>query len=237
MKTIGLIGGMSWDSTAVYYRLINQRIRSHLGGLHSARIVLSSYDFSDIADLQRDGDWESLAQMLAATGRALRDAGADVIAICTNTMHKVADRVQEAADAPLLHIGDALGCALRSDGLKTAALLGTRYTMEAEFMTKRIEDRYGVAMLVPGLKAREETHRIIFDELCQGQVLANSRARLVETIETLKAAGAQAVVLGCTELMLLLSAEDSPLPVYDTTTLHASALAEYAMSDLPAQAA
>ena len=229
MKTIGLIGGMSWESTAVYYRLINEGVREQLGGLHSAPLLLHSFDFDAIIRLQKQGRWDEAAYILGQAARGLEAAGADVIAICTNTMHKVADDVQAQVSVPLMHIADVTRQAVTTRGLKTVALLGTRYTMEQEFLRARL-GRSGVRVLVPEEAGRDRVHSIIFDELCCGEVRPGSRTELVAMIADLAQMGAEGVVLGCTELMLLLTQHDCPLPLFDTTAIHVEALIAYALT-------
>lgn len=235
MKTIGLLGGMSWESTAVYYRLINEGVRERLGGLHSAPLLLHSFDFDAITRLQRQGRWDKAAEILGRAACGLEASGADVIAICTNTMHKLADDVQAQVAVSLLHIADPTRQAVQARGLRTVALLGTRYTMEQEFLRHRLSHGGGLRVLVPDQEGRDEVHSIIFDELCQGTVYPRSRARLLEVIARLEEQGAEGIVLGCTELTLLLGQEDCPLPLFDTTMLHAQALVAHALQDTETQ--
>ena len=228
MRTVGLIGGMSWESSLTYYQRINTLVKERLGGLHSARLVLYSVDFHTIEALQRRGDWDEAGRQLTDAGRALRAAGAECLLICTNTMHKVADAVETGAGVPLLHIADATGAALAAAGVRRAALLGTRFTMEDEaIVRRRLAERYDVECLVPDAAGRETVHRIIFDELCRGIVRPASRDALLAVTEPLRRAGAEGLVLGCTELPLLLDAAASPLPVFDTTALHAAAALDW----------
>lgn len=229
MKTIGIIGGMSWESTVPYYRRINELVRDRLGGLHSARIVLLSVDFYDIAQLQSAGRWEEGAAAMADAARALESAGAECVLIATNTMHKVADAVAAAVDIPLLHIADVTGEAIRSAGIGTVALLGTRFTMEQDFYRARLAERFGLRVIVPGPEDREYVNRVIYSELCCGVIDEDSRARFREIIGALVAEGAEGVVLGCTEIPLLVSAGDSPVPLFDTGELHAAAAAAFAL--------
>ena len=228
MRTIGLIGGMSWESTVLYYRIINREVARRLGGLSSARIHLLSLNFSDIAQRQRADDWAGLADTLAGAARSLQQAGADCVLIGTNTMHKVAPEVQAATPLPLLHIADITGQAIAAQGLQRVGLLGTRFTMEQPFYAERLQAK-GIACLVPPRAERDEVHRIIFEELCQGVFLDRSRETLLGFIDGLAARGAQATVLGCTELPLLIAAHHSPLPMFDTTELHALAAVEFAL--------
>lgn len=228
MKTLGVLGGMSWESTAVYYRLFNQGVRARLGGQHSAKLLLASVDFAEIVARQHAGDWRGAGQQLAELAAGLQNAGADAILIATNTMHKVAEQVQAAIDVPLLHIGDVVADALLAAGVRCAGLLGTRYTMEQPFLIDHLRQR-GLDILVPDADARADVHRIIFDELCQGEVNNVSRETYQRIIQQLAADGAQAVILGCTEICLLLSPNDACLPLYDTAALHVDAGLNWAL--------
>ena len=228
MKTIGLIGGMSWESTAHYYRVLNQETATRRGGLHSAPLIVHSVDFAPIAAMQSAGDWEGAGRQLAAIARALQTAGAEVIGLATNTMHIVADAITKAIDVPFVHIADPTSDALLADGFRTVGLLGTRFTMEMGFYRDRLTAR-GLVPLVPDVD-RTNLNGIIFEELCRGIVRAGSRQVYVTAIERLKARGAEAVILGCTEITMLIDDAVSPLPVYDTTELHAKALVEAALS-------
>lgn len=230
MKTIGLLGGMSWESTVPYYREINQRVAKALGGLHSAKIVLYSVDFAEVEAQQTRGDWAASARLLGDAARGLVAAGAEAIVICTNTMHKVAREVEAAAGVPLLHIADATADALLAAGIRKTALLGTKYTMLQDFYKKRHVDR-GLEILIPDDAGVEVVNRVIFEELCLGILRNESRAAFVEIIRQLQSQGAEAVILGCTEIGLLIGEKDSPLPVFDTTLLHAAKAAEFALSD------
>lgn len=230
MRTLGLIGGMSWVSTAHYYRALNEGVAARHGGLHSAPLLLHSLDFAPIAAAQAAGDWDALAAQLGASARALAGAGAQGLLLATNTMHRVAEAVQAAAgpDVPLLHIADATGGALRHAGVRRAGLLGTRFTMEdASVLRGHLARHYGVETVVPDEPGRAETHRVIFDELCRGRIEARSRDAYAAIIGGLARDGAEAVILGCTEIGLLIGAADSPLPVFDTTTLHAAAAVDW----------
>jgi len=232
MKTLGLLGGMSWESTALYYRLVNQGVAARLGGLHSAPLLLHSVDFESIAALQRAGDWRGAARRLSHAAAGLKAAGAEGLVIATNTMHKVADVVEAEGGLPLLHIADATGEALRAAGVRRAALLGTSFTMEdTSIVIDRLQQRHGLAISVPAEADRSLMHRVIFDELCRGVVSDDSRAAVVALIERQRAAGADAVILGCTEITMLISPACSPLPVFDTTALHAAAAVRWMLGD------
>ncbi|MEQ6889385.1 aspartate/glutamate racemase family protein [Halomonas sp. CS7] len=220
MKTIGLIGGMSWESTQTYYRLINQGVKARLGGLHSARLVLYSVDFAEIEALQRRGDWAAAARILGAAACSLEAAGADFLVLCTNTMHKVAPQLEQAVAIPLLHIADATAKALHRQGVTRVGLLGTRFTMEQAFYRERLEAQ-GIQVLIPDAPQRERVHAIIFDELCRGEIRADSKADCLAIVASLAEQGAQGVILGCTELGLLIQADDTEIPLFDTTEIHA----------------
>ena len=220
MKTIGLIGGMSWESTQTYYRLINQKVREQLGGLHSAKLILCSVDFSEIEALQRQDDWEGAAKILVAAAQSVQSAGADFLVICTNTMHKVAPQIEQATAMPLLHIADATAKALINDGITSVGLLGTQFTMEQAFYRERLEQK-GITVIIPNDNERAVVHRIIYDELCQGIVNSESKAAYLDVVAALAARGAQAVILGCTEIGLLIQASDTQVALYDTTDIHA----------------
>lgn len=230
MKTIGLLGGMSWESTLPYYRHINEAVRERLGGLHSARLVLYSLDFHEIEALQRQGDWAAAGTLLADAARRLESAGADFLLLCTNTMHKVADAIEAASALPLLHIADPTAAAIQAAGLQRVGLLGTRFTMEQPFYRQHLEDRHGIQVLVPDEPDRAEVHRVIYEELCRGVVSEASRQAYRQVISRLVARGAQAVILGCTEIGLLVRADDAEVPLFDTCVLHAQAAAERALS-------
>ncbi|WP_188940953.1 aspartate/glutamate racemase family protein [Nakamurella endophytica] len=221
-RLLGLIGGMSWESTAQYYRTANELVRDRLGGFHSARLVLTSVDFAEIEALQVSGDWDGAGPILAAEAARLEAAGAELLLLCTNTMHKVADRIEAAVSVPLLHLADTTAAAVRAAGLTTVGLLATAFTMEQSFYRDRLA-AHGLQVLVPEADDRAEVHRIIYDELCQGRFLPESRRTYQQVIDRLVAAGAQGVVLGCTEIELLIGAEDSPVPVFATTRLHVEA--------------
>jgi aspartate racemase len=228
MKTIGLIGGMSWESTVPYYRTINRVVGERLGGLHSAKIALYSVDFNDIEVLQREGRWDEAGEVLAAAARAVRSAGADVIVLCTNTMHKVAARIEAAVDVPLLHIADATAARVKSAGLTRVGLLGTKFTMEEDFYRGRLEQLHGLTVLTP-VDQRDTVHRVIYGELCLGNVLDDSRRAFRQVVRDLAARDAQGVILGCTEIGLLLGPEDASVPLFDTAAIHAEAAALWAL--------
>ncbi len=229
MKTIGLIGGMSWESTAVTYRLLNERVREVAGGLHSAEIVMRSLDFARIVSLQTAGRWDLAADALASAARSLEKAGADCVLICTNTMHLVADEVAAAVSIPLIHIVDETAAALKASGHRRPLLLATRYTMEHGFYAERMA-RHGLEVMVPEPGDRAEIHRVIFEELCRGMVDGDSRERALAMIEAGRAAGADSVILGCTEICLLLDRNGLPLPGFDSTAIHAEAALGFALS-------
>jgi aspartate racemase len=229
MKTIGLIGGMSWESTAEYYRLLNEHVRTRLGGHHSAPLVLWSVDFAEIEAMQAGARWDEAGDALAEAARRLEHAGAEVLGLCTNTMHKVADAIISAVDIPFVHLGDVTADAVRGAGISTVGLLGTAFTMDQPFHRERLES-HGLHVLVPDEADRAEVHRVIYDELVHGVVDDSSRQRYREVIGRLVAAGAEGVVLGCTEIELLVGPGDSPVPTFATTALHARALVDAALS-------
>ena len=229
MKTLGLLGGMSSESTAIYYRLLNEGVGARLGGLASAKLIVWSFDFSDIAARQAAGDWAGLARMLADAAGALERAGADAVMICANTMHKMADQVQAAIGVPLLHIADATGAAIQATSSRRPALLATRYTMEQDFISGRLRDRFGVDAAIPDEVDRTELHRIIYEELCRGVIMAPSKAAFLAMIAKLRANGADGVILGCTELGLVLTQDETDIPVFDTAVLHAKAGVDFAL--------
>jgi len=228
-RVIGMIGGMSWESSAQYYRLANELVRERLGGLHSARIVLASVDFADIEELQVAGRWDEAGQLLAQAAEGLEAAGADLLLICTNTMHKVADQVQAAVGIPLLHLGDAAAQAVNWAGLGTIGLLGTAFTMEQDFYRDRLSG-HGLQVVIPSAADRAQVHRIIYDELCLGVVREKSRQAYRDVIVRLVQAGAEGVVLGCTEIELLISDTDSPVPIFPTTRLHVEAAVDASLA-------
>ena len=231
MRPLGLLGGMSWESTAEYYRLINRGVAEQLGGLHSARLLMHSVDFDEIAALQRAGNWLGAGAILAEAARGLEQIGAAAIVLATNTMHQVAAEIQRAIRVPLLHIVDPTGEAMVRHGVRRAGLLGTRYTMERPFWRERLRDRYAIDLVVPDESDRALIHRVIFDELCRGRIEDDSRRQYVAVTERLGAAGAQAIIFGCTEIGLLLRPDDVALPAFDTTALHASAAVAFSLSD------
>ncbi|MEM9387688.1 MAG: aspartate/glutamate racemase family protein [Pseudomonadota bacterium] len=230
MKTIGLLGGMSWESTTLYYQLINQAVKQRLGGLHSAPIALVSVDFHEIESLQHEGRWDEAGAFLARAASQVQAAGADCLLICTNTMHKVADAVEAAIDVPLLHVVDATAALAREAGRRRLGLLGTRFTMEQPFYRDRFAQRYSIDILVPGAAEREEVHRIIYEELCLGTINDRSRARMLEIIDGLMASGAEAIVEGCTEIGMLVGERHTQAPLYDTTAVHAEAAVTWALT-------
>lgn len=231
MKTIGLLGGMSWESTIPYYRLINEGIKARLGGLHSAKILLHSVDFHDIEACQASGEWQKAGDMLADAALGLRKAGAEGIVLCTNTMHKVADRIESRCDLPFLHIADATGRAIVASGATKVALLGTRYTMEQAFYLGRLNAEFGITSLVPDEPQRQRINQIIFEELCLGKISARSRGFYQQVISDLHQQGAEGVIFGCTEIGLLLQQQDCPLPVFDTAAIHAEDAVNFMLGD------
>jgi aspartate racemase len=229
MKTIGLIGGMSWESTAIYYRVINQEVQKRLGGVHSARLVMFSVDFADLEELQRADRWDEATKLMVDAGRTLARAGAQLLLICTNTMHRMADEVEQGAGVPLLHICDPAARKAKVEGLSRVALLGTAYTMEQSFYKDRLR-AHGLEVMVPDEADRAVVHRVIYEELVCGKIEQASRKSCREIVARLAARGAQGVVLGCTELPLLVKPEDSAIPLFDTTELHALAAVDLALA-------
>ena len=229
MKKIGLIGGMSWESTALYYQHINREVARRQGGLHSAPLHLASLNFQEIADLQKQGDWDRMTEILQTAARQLVHSGAEALLICTNTMHRIAPQIQATTDVPLLHIADATADAVLAAGLTQVGLLGTRFTMEQAFMRDHLADR-GIQCLVPDEPGRAEVHRIIFEELCRGVLLDSSRQNLIVQVQQLAELGAQGVILGCTELTMSLQPGDGGVPGFDTTALHAMAAVDFCLS-------
>ena len=230
MRTLGLIGGMTWHSTVDYYRLINEGVAARLGGYRSAEMVMVSVDFAPVEDLQTKGDWTGLGRMMVRAAQVLEVAGAQAVVICANTMHQLAPDIEAAVRLPIIHIADAAAGAIKARGLGTVALLGTRYTMEMDFYRGRLASRHGLTVIVPDGPQRDIVHRIIYDELGQGVIRDESRRAYVGIIEDLVRRGAQGVILGCTEIPLLIKQKDSPVPVFDTTALHAAAAVDFALS-------
>ncbi|WP_207481826.1 aspartate/glutamate racemase family protein [Arenibaculum pallidiluteum] len=230
MRAIGLLGGMSWESTAVYYRIMNEHVRDRLGALHSARLLLNSYDFAEIAEMQARGEWHLAGERLACDARKLQELGAAAIMICTNTMHEVAGFVEAAISVPLLHIVDPTAEAIRAAKVKRPALLATRFTMERRFYVERMGERFGIDVIIPDAAGREVIHTGIYDELCRGIVSATTRQAYLNEIERLSERGADSVIFGCTEIGLLLDQKDVPVPVFDTTRIHAVGAVDWALS-------
>jgi len=229
VRTLGLLGGMSWESTLPYYRALNERVRERLGGLHSAKMLLASVDFAEIEPLMRADRWDEAGALLGHTAAVLERGGAEGLVLCTNTLHKVAPAIEKAVSIPLLHIVEPTADAVRRKGLKTVGLLATRFTMEADFYVERLR-QHGLEAVVPDASDRAEVHRVIFEELCLGKVREASRRSYQDIIRRLALAGAQGVILGCTEIAMLISPEDSPLPVFDTTALHAERAIDWALA-------
>ena len=231
MKTIGMLGGMSWQSTLTYYKLINEEINSKLGNLHSAKIIMSSVDFDEIEKFQHDGNWGKTAEILSNEARAIEDAKADFLIICTNTMHKVAPEISENINIPILHIADATALQLQKDGITKVALLGTKFTMTEDFYKQRITDKFGIEVVIPNIQEQNLIHDVIYKELCLGVINKNSRNTYIKIIKRLEEENeAQAVILGCTEIAMLIKQGYVDIPIYDTTTLHAKAAVEMAIS-------
>jgi aspartate racemase len=229
MKTIGLIGGMSWESSCEYYRIINETVKDRLGGLHSAKIIMVSVDFAEIEILQHEGRWGETARILIPAAQNVERGGGDFVLICTNTMHKVAEDVQKGIQIPLLHIADATADRIKSQGLNKVGLLGTKFTMEETFYKDRLIERHGLEIIIPTEPEREVVHRVIYDELCLGEIRGASKECYVQIMDRLVEEGAQGIILGCTEIGLLVCQEDSPGPLFDTTRIHAEAAVEYAL--------
>jgi aspartate racemase len=230
MRTVGLIGGMSWESTLPYYRQVNERVRDRLGGLHSSKLLLYSVDFAELEAMQRSGDWDAADALMVDAARRLQVAGAQALAICANTMHRSAPAVEAAVGLPVLHIADATAKAIDQAGLSRIALLGTRFTMEQPFVRERLE-RAGLEVIVPDEVERGDVHRVIYDELCRGRILDESRERYREVMSALVERGAQGIVLGCTEIGLLVDAGDATVPLFDTTAIHARAIADWQLAE------
>ncbi len=229
MKTIGLIGGMSWESSLEYYRIINQMVKEKLGEPHSAKCIMYSVDFAEYEKLQHEGKWEELTEKMVDIGRKLEAAGSDLVLICTNTMHKMAPQVQESIQVPLLHIADAAADEIKSRDMKKVGLLGTKFTMEQDFYKKRINENYGIDVIIPKQEERNIVHEVIYKELISGIINESSKVKFQKIIENLKSRGAEGVILGCTEIPLLIKEKDSVIPVFDTTMLHASQAVELAL--------
>ena len=229
MKTIGLIGGMSWESSIEYYRIINEAVKEKLGGLHSAKSIMVSVDFAEVEILQREGRWGEAAQMMVDAAKSLEKGGADFIVICTNTMHKSADEIQANVKIPLLHIADATAQLVKDSGIRTIGLLGTRFTMEEEFYKGRLSQNYGLNVIIPNAGEREIVHRVIYDELVIGEIKQHSKEQYIGIIENMVNQGAEGIILGCTEIGLLIHQQDCRVPLFDTTMIHAEAAVEYAL--------
>lgn len=230
MRLIGLIGGLSWESSAEYYRIINQSTQKRLGGVHSAKTLMYSFDFGEIEALQASGDWAAATRLMIDAAQRLERGGADLLLICSNTMHRMAGDVGGAVGVPLLHIADPTAARIQTAGLRRVGLLGTAFTMEQDFYKGRLAERFGLDVLIPDADDRAAVHRIIYEELVRGIVRSESRDRYRQVIRRLVDAGAEAVILGCTEIMLLVRPEDSPVPLFDTTTIHAETAVEAALA-------
>lgn len=229
MKVIGLMGGMSWESSDIYYQLINKRVQQLMGGVHSAKIIMHSLDFGEIETLQRSGNWKEMGHILGDVAEAMEKSGAEILVLCTNTMHKLAPVIERRIEIPFLHIADAAGSAIEKQGLRTVGLLGTQFTMEQKFYSERLKNRYDLNVITPSLKDREQVHKIIYEELVRGIFTEESRKIYCQIIERLIEKGAEGVVLGCTEIPLLIQQEHCSVPVFDTTSLHAEAAVAEAM--------
>lgn len=230
MNTIGLIGGMSWESTQTYYQLINQGVKARLGGLHSAKIILHSLDFAEIAQMQKNHDWDGMLKILGNAAIQLEKAGADTVVICTNTMHKLAPELEAMLSIPLLHIADATAMAMAAKGIKKVGLLGTAFTMEQDFFKGLIESHYGIEVITPDSHDRALIHQVIYEELCLGKVLVPSKQQYLRIIDALTARGAEGIILGCTEIGMLITQKDTEVPLFDTTAIHAQAAVEFAVA-------
>ncbi|MBC5994500.1 aspartate/glutamate racemase family protein [Pontibacter cellulosilyticus] len=230
MKTIGLIGGMSWESSVVYYQLINKQVKEQLGGLHSCRSLMYSVDFDQIAQLQHQGDWDTLTEIMVDAAQRLERGGADFIVLCTNTMHKLADAIEQNTSIPFLHIADATAAEIKKHRLSKVGLLGTKFTMEGDFLKGRLQEKHQIETIIPDQQARERVHSIIYEELIKGIFTESSRKEYLSIIHQLAAAGAEGVILGCTEIPLLVSSKDTDVPLFDTTTIHASEAVAFCLS-------
>jgi len=231
MKTIGMIGGMSWESSIEYYRIINEAVRAELGGLHSAKSIMYSVEFAEIEALQHQDRWDEAAKIMIAAAQSIENGGADFGLICTNTMHKLYDIVQENIRIPMLHIADATAEKIKAKGMSRIALLGTRFTMEEDFYKGRLVENYGLNVIIPAIEDMQIVHQVIYDELCAGIIDAESKQKYADIIQRLVAEGAEGIILGCTEIGLLVKHKDSPVPLFDTTEIHAKAAVEYALED------
>lgn len=230
MKTIGLLGGMSWESTALYYQWINELVKEQLGGLHSARIAMVSVDFQEIEELQHKNQWDESGEILSKAARSVEEAGADFLVICTNTMHKVAPHIEEAIHIPLLHIADATAEEIKKQGMQIVGLLGTRFTMEQEFYAGRLQERHGLKVLIPNQEDRDTVHRVIYEELVLGKVREQSREEYLRIMNKLREEGAEGVIEGCTEIVMLVEQKHTEIPLFDTTAIHARKAVEKALS-------
>jgi aspartate racemase len=231
MRVIGLIGGMSWESSAEYYRILNEEIKARLGGFHSARCVMISVDFQEVETLQPRGSWDEAARVLCNAAVNAEKAGAQCLLLCTNTMHRVADQIQEAVTIPFFHIADATAESVVEKGIAQVGLLGTKYTMEGEFYTDRLSNKYDLEVLIPDDSARDFVHEVIYEELCLGKILDQSKRRFLSIIEELTARGAEGIILGCTEIPLLIQERDTPVPLFDTTRIHAEKAVAFSLCD------
>ena len=229
MKTIGLLGGMSWESTALYYEIINKEVQKRLGSLHSAKVAMYSVDFEEIERLQHSGDWDKLGKILAEYAQNIKSAGADFLVICTNTMHKVAPQIESVADIPIVHIADATAKELIKDGIKKVGLLGTAFTMEQDFYKSRLQEKFNLEVLTPAREDRELVHKVIYDELCLGNCKDSSKQEYLRVIDDLAKRGAEGIILGCTEIGLLVKQNDTKVKLYDTTAIHAKVAVDYAL--------
>ncbi|WP_379129572.1 aspartate/glutamate racemase family protein [Paenibacillus sp. sgz500958] len=229
MRTIGLIGGMSWESSLLYYKIINERVKKQLGGLHSAQCLMYSVDFTEVERLQHYNEWDKLTEMMIDIARRLKNGGADFIVICTNTMHRMAEDIQREAGIDILHIAEATGREVSRQGLKRVGLLGTRFTMEGEFFKQILSEKFGIEAIIPQPEEREEIHRIIYEELCKGDIQSNSKDTYLRVIHNLGLKGAEGVILGCTEISMLINQRDTNIPLFDTTEIHANAAVDLAL--------
>ncbi len=231
MKLVGIIGGMSWESTAEYYRLFNEGVKQRLGGFHSARLLIYSVDFAEIERLQHEGRWDKVADRMIEAARALERAGAELLLLATNTVHKLAEQIQAAVSIPFLHIADATASRIKEKGIKRVGLLGTKFTMEEDFYKERLRKLHGIEVVIPEAEERDYIHSVIYNELCLGIIKEESRRRFIEIIENLRRRGAEGIVLGCTEIPLLIKQEHVPIPVFDTTRIHVEAALDRALQD------